>query len=52
MNGCGMNGSWWIIILVLFFVCGGCGNSGFGCNNSCGCNNNSCGCDNNCNCGC
>ena len=43
---CGNNsGLWIIIILIILFSCGGCGNS-WGCGNNCGGNN--CGCDNNC----
>ena len=61
---CGNNsGLWIIIILIILFSCGGCGNSwgGCGCGNNCGCgcgNNcgcgcgSNCGCDNNCGCGC
>ena len=46
-GGCG-NNSWIIIlILLLLFGCGGCGN---GCGNCCGSSN--CGCSDNCGCGC
>ena len=50
-NGWGGNGTLWIIILILIlFGCGGCGN---GCGNNCGCGSNDCGCgDNDCGCGC
>ncbi len=42
---CNNNGCTWIIILILIlFCCGGCGNSGWG--------NNGCGCDNGCGNGC
>ena len=46
-NGWGGNGSLWIIILIIIlFSCGGCGNGG---GNLCGCGNNcGCGCGNNC----
>ena len=41
-NGWGGNGCLWIIILIIIlFSCGGCGNGC--CNNNCGCNNG-CGC--------
>ena len=46
-NGFCGNNFWWIIILILLFSCGGCGNWGCG-NNDCGCDNNrsgsGCGC--------
>ena len=46
---CGNNsGLWIIIILIILFSCGGCGNS-WGCGNNC-CGSNNCGCDNNCGC--
>ena len=48
-NNCGFGGScclWILILIILIFACGGCGN---GCGNSCGCNNN-CGCNTGCGC--
>ena len=44
MCGCdGNNGCWWIIILIVLFVCCGCGGYG-NCGGGCGCNNNGSGC--------
>lgn len=39
-NGFGNNGSWWIIVLVLFFAFGGWGRNGFGNNGGDGCGGN------------
>lgn len=47
----GNNGCIWVIILILLFACGGCGNNAGVCCNNNGCGND-CGCNNGCNNGC
>ena len=44
-NNCNTSALWIIILIIILFGCGGCGNGCGGCGNGCGCgSNNGCGC--------